>query len=183
MSELKPLDTLYKGYRFRSRLEARWAVFYDALGVKWMYEFEGFNLGNGLTYLPDFFLPDLNVWVEVKAKKPTQVEIDKACRLAISTNQHVYIFFGDIPYVDVQWLECEWDGAHIYFAQGGMDNHFHWCECPMCGKVDIKFSGYGDRICREKCNAPHNSYDATPRLRAAYEKARSARFEHGDRPM
>ena len=36
--KLKPIPTVYKGYRFRSRLEARWAVFFDACGAKWEYE-------------------------------------------------------------------------------------------------------------------------------------------------
>lgn len=44
--DIKPIETLYKGYRFRSRLEARWAVFFDALGLKWEYEKEGFDLTN-----------------------------------------------------------------------------------------------------------------------------------------
>jgi hypothetical protein len=35
----------YNGYRFRSRLEARWAVFFDELGVAYRYEPEGFELG------------------------------------------------------------------------------------------------------------------------------------------
>lgn len=26
---IKAIDTIYKGYKFRSRLEARWAVFFD----------------------------------------------------------------------------------------------------------------------------------------------------------
>lgn len=30
---MKAIETRYKGYRFRSRLEARWAVFFDALGL------------------------------------------------------------------------------------------------------------------------------------------------------
>lgn len=34
MSPLKPIDTHYKGCRFRSRLEARWAVFFDHLLIK-----------------------------------------------------------------------------------------------------------------------------------------------------
>ena len=51
---IKVINTYYKGYRFRSRLEARWAVFFDACGVEWEYEPEGFDLGNGLYYLPDF---------------------------------------------------------------------------------------------------------------------------------
>lgn len=52
---IKPIETSYKGYRFRSRLEARWAVFFDACGVKWEYEPEGFS-NDGVYYLPDFLL-------------------------------------------------------------------------------------------------------------------------------
>ena len=54
---LKPIETYYNGYRFRSRLEARWAVFFDALGIKWEYEPEGYELPGGIRYLPDFYLP------------------------------------------------------------------------------------------------------------------------------
>ena len=52
--DIKPIETYYNGYRFRSRLEARWAVFFDALGVKYEYEPEGFKLPSGRMYLPDF---------------------------------------------------------------------------------------------------------------------------------
>jgi hypothetical protein len=41
---MKPIETKYKGYRFRSRLEARWAVFFDALKMGYKYEMEGFDL-------------------------------------------------------------------------------------------------------------------------------------------
>ena len=69
---IKAIGTVYKGYRFRSRLEARWAVFFDALGLNWGYEVEGFTLG-GDDYLPDFLIkggshyPD--IWVEIKPDK------------------------------------------------------------------------------------------------------------------
>jgi hypothetical protein len=53
---IKPIDTKYKGYRCRSRLEARWLVFFDALGIGWEYEPQGFVLPNGEPYLPDFRL-------------------------------------------------------------------------------------------------------------------------------
>ena len=53
---MKAIETEYNGHRFRSRLEARWAVFFDACGVKWEYEPEGFDLYNGDHYLPDFEL-------------------------------------------------------------------------------------------------------------------------------
>jgi hypothetical protein len=52
----------------RSRLEARWAVFFDECEFKWHYEVEGFRVStaNGkYNYLPDFWL-ELGQWVEVK---------------------------------------------------------------------------------------------------------------------
>ena len=64
--DIKPIETYYNGYRFRSRLEARWAVFFDAIGVEYEYEPEGFVMSNGEYYLPDFFLPKHNIYVEVK---------------------------------------------------------------------------------------------------------------------
>lgn len=64
---IKVIETKYKGYNFRSRLEARWAVFLDALGIKWEYEKEGYVVGNNdRPYLPDFYLPETQTWVEVK---------------------------------------------------------------------------------------------------------------------
>lgn len=63
---MKAIETRYAGCRFRSRLEARWAVFFDALGMRWEYEPEGFELPSGARYLPDFWLPDNRKWVEVK---------------------------------------------------------------------------------------------------------------------
>ncbi len=67
---IKPIETVYNGYRFRSRLEARWAVFLDAFGINYQYEMEGYKINVGendeICYLPDFFLPDFGYFVEVK---------------------------------------------------------------------------------------------------------------------
>lgn len=52
---IKPIETRYKGYRFRSRLEARWAVAFDYDGLNWEYEHEGYNV-DGKYYLPDFVI-------------------------------------------------------------------------------------------------------------------------------
>ena len=60
METVKAIETFYKGYHFRSRLEARWAVFFDTLGIPWRYEDEGFEKeahGETVRYLPDFFIP------------------------------------------------------------------------------------------------------------------------------
>lgn len=68
---IKAIETHYKGYKFRSRLEARWAVFFDALGLCWDYESEGYDLG-GVYYLPDFKITlrnDRVVYYEVKPER------------------------------------------------------------------------------------------------------------------
>ena len=62
---MKPIETLYGAYLFRSRLEARWAVFFNHCGVRYVYEHQGYRLPSGL-YLPDFWLPHHNNFVEVK---------------------------------------------------------------------------------------------------------------------
>ena len=61
------ITTPYAGVLFRSRIEARWAVFFDHLGLRWDYEPEryGFATQRG-TYLPDFYLPQIGLFVEVK---------------------------------------------------------------------------------------------------------------------
>lgn len=59
------IETKYAGCKFRSRLEARWAVFFDTLGIQWKYEDQGYEV-DGCRYLPDFWLPDCEVWAEVK---------------------------------------------------------------------------------------------------------------------
>jgi hypothetical protein len=63
---IKPIETVWRGYKFRSRLEARWAVCFERLGLRWEYEPEGFVLPNQSRYLPDFYLPDQDLYVEIK---------------------------------------------------------------------------------------------------------------------
>lgn len=68
------IETEYAGHRFRSRLEARWAVFFDHLGIRWAYEPQGFEIHadpwaeKTTRYLPDFWLPDFGLWCEVKGE-------------------------------------------------------------------------------------------------------------------
>jgi hypothetical protein len=92
---IKPIETIYNGYRFRSRLEARWAVFFDTLNIEYRYEAEGFDL-DGVRYLPDFFLPKQDRWIEVKPDIPTPGEREKAVRLCLASEKHVSILAGDV---------------------------------------------------------------------------------------
>jgi hypothetical protein len=60
------IETLWKGYRCRSRLEARWCCFLDSMGIRFEYEPEGYQLVNGERYLPDFLLSHIDLLAEVK---------------------------------------------------------------------------------------------------------------------
>ena len=66
--ELQAIETVYNGYKFRSRAEARWAVFFDAAGIEYQYEPEGFKLSDGTLYLPDFYLPESDTWCEAQGR-------------------------------------------------------------------------------------------------------------------
>src|SRR5712692_10530353 len=99
----RPIETRYKSYRFRSRLEARWAVFFDALGIDYRYEPEGFDL-NGLFYLPDFYLPTEQPasWIEVKPEIPRDPEgwsslLRRLFELSKFQREHAIAILGD-PY-------------------------------------------------------------------------------------
>ena len=92
------IPTEYKGIMMRSRLETKWAEFFDENGIKWLYEPEGFQK-DGVRYLPDFALPDLKIIFEVKGvmdnydqkKKKIMLDICKEC------GWNYYIGFSDIP--------------------------------------------------------------------------------------
>lgn len=111
--DIKPIETVYNGYRFRSRLEARWAVFFDVAGIKYDYEPEGFeySVGDGekCRYLPDFFLPELEVYVEVKGSKETLLKDFHKLALSIDYDatpiaQYGLLILGQIPnYEKIAW--------------------------------------------------------------------------------
>jgi len=56
------------GLRLRSGWEANMARIIQAMGYEFEYEPKAFNLSNGTTYTPDFYIPELDEWVEVKGR-------------------------------------------------------------------------------------------------------------------
>lgn len=117
-SAISAIETRYAGCNFRSRLEARWAVFFDTLGIAWQYEPQGFIGCAEARYLPDFFLPEVEwcprgthqdasgVYVEVKGSDE-QLRQDSErigeCIDYHSTplSRHGLLILGDIPRADL----------------------------------------------------------------------------------
>lgn len=146
------IDTLYHGCLFRSRLEARWAVFFDNLGVRYEYEKEGYKLPHGW-YLPDFWLPQQDCWIEVKPDKPTNEQEILTAELGTETGKNAYIFWGQIPNpTDLNGYGMESDTGFdpneesAYIVSPYWDNCQKWCECAICGKVGIAFEARSARL-------------------------------------
>lgn len=216
---IEAIETEYKGYRFRSRLEARWAVFFDACGIKYQYEPEGFKAEDGTMYLPDFYLPDFDVYCEVKpCTEEKMQEIVKVIRFLYGQTINVMLL-PDIPSAEkdstycykVLYYEpmirhtafsnvilCEDDsgvqiipeliydmddasqtrGLYLYIpmmpaCDGRQIIISKWDALPtlrrMLSDEDVKLVGISIHT------------GDTPILKAAYAKARKARFEHGEK--
>lgn len=79
---ITPIETFWSGIHYRSRVEARWAVFFERMDIEQQYELEGFHLGDGALYLPDFYLPRVSMWAEVKPFEFTPEQLRK-CELLV----------------------------------------------------------------------------------------------------
>lgn len=200
---IKAIETEFKGYKFRSRLEARWAVFFDVLMVPFEYEREGFDV-NGQWYLPDFWIPEpecrpddypTGSWVEIKPSPLDDGQIQLLSDLAKISGDFVYAFCGQ-----------PWPGEYQIY-------HFIPSYCGFIPNNPIYRNGElfeVDRITetdRLACEEDEyinpyyqlslvsevgthyglEEYGFAPNwkpglLKKAYKTARSARFEHGETP-
>lgn len=115
--KIKPIETIYKDVHFRSRLEVRWALFFDKLGIEWEYEPEGFRLSGGINYLPDFWLPgfdDGGVYAEVK---PADYDPTKNIAFVLSTGKRLWLCRGVPDFKTTQLLVKDSRGNAIeYFT-------------------------------------------------------------------
>lgn len=90
---IRAIQTTYGGVKFRSRVEARWAVFFDAMGIRYEYEPEGFEVRGG-AYLPDFRLAKLHLFLEIKGQAPSEEEVAKCADLARAAEYDVLLAVG-----------------------------------------------------------------------------------------
>jgi hypothetical protein len=87
------IKTNYKGITFRSRLESRFATLMDELHIRYIYEPMKYNLIDGGTYMIDFFLPDQQLYVELKPKWP-HIEEESKCEQMSARGFRVALLYG-----------------------------------------------------------------------------------------
>lgn len=203
---IQAIQTRYAGCYFRSRLEARWAVFFDAMRIRWQYEPQGILVSKRLEpwsddpprpYLPDFLLPDLALWVEVKGHlTPDELWtiLNDAASLSSNDGSGCHdqggldlLLAGPIPRLDMpprapvrlhlhkgMLVAYPWEEGDRGDGKGGCGSHTGFDVASDSG---------------ETLNEPHrwilDGYPTIPftvRERMAYLRASEARFEFGETP-
>lgn len=204
---IKAIETHYAGCRFRSRLEARWGVFFDAMGIEWHYEPQGYVI-DGTPYLPDFWLANLGCWAEVKGTfdvKGFNLVAAAACTglpakyTATPAGAPVprlptVLLLGDLPEAELNQAPHHWlvrpglktadtiTATLRRFVFAGLTSGV-----PALFEVDadvvadevIQSDGQADKLLRTEVIGPPL---LTAKVADAYRQARSARFEHGESP-
>lgn len=149
MRTIPAKPTVYGGLQFRSRLEAKWAAFFDTLG--WPHEYEPMDLAG---WIPDFLLKlDTPVLVEVKPATTIEEMFSYTAKIdAADTSYEVLIvgaspIFDDgcgLPFIGLtregehRW-GTGWGGAWAFSCDG---KHFGFCheqgsyQCRVCGRYD-----------------------------------------------
>lgn len=178
---IKAIPTRYEGVTFRSRLEARWALFFDAIGTAWEYEPQGYDLGDGMWYLPDFWIPEWGCYVEIKPTVENTGALVLASMLAEQSRKGVIVIMGypnhdqySITYFDpdgVDGVKTRWDG--MQFGQ---------CRDLDCLGIWLVGDDLGATPLSEiERSCPEDRYplsgNAAPFIDGALQQARAARFE------
>ena len=193
---VQAIETFYDGYRFRSRLEARWAVFFHEAGIQYEYEPEGFNLPNCGYYLPDFYLPMFGAYVEVKplsiSHEDEETAKEKLIELFYGIDGITILLKGDPVDMNIQlyandandsnggegWWTSKENCVRFMFIDYGSFG----CPCIYYYNIHDHILYNSDWSIRENV---YNGYmtpnDFYPMTKEAL-KARQARFEHGEYP-
>lgn len=176
-AQIKAIEADYNGFKFRSRLEARWAMTFDKLGIRWFYEHEGYQTSSGY-YLPDFWLPDTYL----------RSNLIKGILFEVKPEGHGYthnqlqevaasLKVGGILACGYEWESAKygwfgnWNG--LYEIEPPWDDCMSLYRCK-CGVSTFEYYGAGNYECPE-CQS--SEWQTTDRLTDdAYEYAIRYRF-------
>lgn len=183
MNNVKAIETKYNGYRFRSRLEARWAVFFSTAQISYEYELEGFTMPSGTAYLPDFYLPEFDVYVEIKpSQRIPLLELKKLQEFAIEGDNNLLLIVGTPTQEDMLLIKDTWNLDEIeadFGIEGGdediVDFFLNWLKehnTVTFGRTPLSEV--------EGWQLVYRNGGKYPLINQALSQAKEARFEHGE---
>jgi len=177
--EIKALPSFYRGVKFRSRLEARWAALFDHYEIVWGYEPEGFETPSG-RYLPDFYLPELESYVEVKPEpfafdyRAIKSVVDQTKRQflildypAVTCRAYSFMFPDDLGRGEfvARWGDMAWCMSEKYLGHDPHDGKQRWFW------DNLIFENRGASMPCPHCAGGHEPEH--------FNRIRSMRFENG----
>jgi hypothetical protein len=205
---VEAVETVYAGCRFRSRLEARWAVAFDQFAIRWEYEPQGYQIdvaGRKRPYLPDFWLPDTSgggIWCEVKgAQEMLDVSLlahacraegglpgDLAGRPVRLQQSHRLLILGPLPAesLHVLPLHC------VFTLHQGMQAPGVYSTAAVFAGHEVLGTDMSSPVLDPSGCVYQSAWDLWPLIAGevslpvamsyVYRTARMARFEHGETP-
>ena len=152
--------TTYNGITFRSRLEARWAVYFDAIGITYEYEMERYDFTPDMSYLPDFYLREVNMWAEVKPVQLDGIELTKVEYLVLTTEIPCLLLVGSPqakPYEAIyfershdnlrNWTQSYWHALSNYHDYPQYEGRFYIEDSPNSFGGEFAINGeYHDAV-------------------------------------
>jgi len=153
------------------------------MGERWEYEKEGFLTDEG-PYLPDFFLPRLNLWLEVKGQPPTVEEVKKIWSVALITGCAGAIFHG-LPSEEmgiIFFYGVRGDGGGLFETETLLGNDSNGeIAFGVQDEFECYFANAGMTIHLPVSLHPDKISVPCVRTDIALDAAKSARFENGER--
>ncbi|SLM31120.1 hypothetical protein MTBBW1_2710007 [Desulfamplus magnetovallimortis] len=145
-------STVYKDIRFRTRLQARWAAFFDTLGIPYEYATEPFKISSQIYYQPDFWLPSQDAWLIIRKNRMNHNE-DRLMGLAFvqHTDKILFAFNECRKTVYHQDNYVLYSGQYLN-AEGDFDGIMEWGHCEECNSFHIGHMG-----CHDVCDTMGHS--------------------------
>ncbi len=158
----------------RSQLETQWARFFDASGLKYQFEPKTFTLLLGKTYTPDFYLPILNAYIEIKPMKPCVDTMYKCLVLSAQIpSERVIILYGFPmePFVAINRFDEETNRYQDDTSKRYTGMVFQNGKLIQSNFVFMEIDGKIDLCEINEQNTIYNQYWISPNLTRAYETA------------
>ena len=134
---LPGITTVYNGVAYRSRTEARWAVFFDRIG--WMHTYEPFD---GHFYLVDFMIHGSNRFVvETRGTAANDNDFEHVFGVTMrglaDVSSHDVLILGCDPLPDLHATGHFWPAGLLWDARAARLDTAVWYRCGFCNGFAI----------------------------------------------
>jgi len=174
--QIKAIPTMYKGIQFRSRLEAKWASFFDLMNWKWQYEPCDFN-----GWIPDFAIYGSKQTTYVEVKPTVKFLADIANEIDSSGCKDEVILIGEtcpIPGEGLWGEESSTQLGWIRWPYGEHGEFIAWDDCYFGIWDDVNKIGFTssdgswfDRVSGSCGKFYRNNHIITPAISSRWSRA------------